>query len=86
MPRYEYRALPSTSNTRLLTNLHIDETADWSVLFEGEKQPIPKLVGSLEPVDLRDRPRYECLNYTWGPPDRVYSSKQQYHYTTKWYA
>lgn len=86
MPRYEYRALPSTSNTRLLTNLHIDETADWSVLFEGEKQPIPKLVGSLESVDLRDQPRYECLSYTWGPPDRVYSSKQQYHYTTKWYA
>ena len=57
MSRYEYKALPSTSNIRLLTNLHIDETADWSVLFEGDEQPIPKLVGSLESVDLRDQPR-----------------------------
>jgi hypothetical protein len=86
MSRYGYRALPSTSNIRLLTNLHIDETADWSVVFEGEEQPIPKLIGSLELVDLRDQPRYECLSYTWGPPDRVYRSKEQYHYTTKWYA
>lgn len=86
MSRYGYKALPSTSNIRLLTDLHIDETADWSVLFEGEEQPIPKLVGSLELVDLRDQPRHECLSYTWGPPDRVYSSEQKYHYTLKCYA
>ena len=86
MPRYEYTALPTTSSVRLLTDLHIDETADWSVLFEGDEQPIPKLVGSLQTVDLRDQPRYECLSYTWGPPDRVYSSKQQHDYTIKWFA
>lgn len=62
MTRYEYTALPSTSSIRLLTILHIDETGDWSVLFEGDEEPIPKLVGSLESVDLRDQPRYECFS------------------------
>lgn len=86
MPQYDYTKLPSKSSIRLLTDLHVDETATWSIPWRGREHPILKLVCSLKTVDLRNKPQYDCLSYTWGNPERVFSNKDQYAASTEWYA
>ena len=52
--RYHYSPLPTPSSIRLLRRL--GDTSNGLLSF------------ALDTVDLRNRPQYHCLSYTWGNP------------------
>lgn len=52
--RFQYPALSSATNTRLLYLEHINESS-------------LQIFAHLAEVDLRDNPQFNALSYTWGP-------------------
>lgn len=67
-----YNPLPTTTSIRLLEIL--------------ERRDTGEIRCSLEPVDLDDRPIYNCLSYIWGDPNPAYHSTQSTapEYETQW--
>jgi hypothetical protein len=76
---YDHQPLPSPTSIRLLKLCELDKTESYSDL---QKQ----IRCSIEIVDLKDKPEYDALSYTWGDPLTVYASADQVSPPKAWAA